>query len=127
MLINKKEIIPILSVLKNMRNNENVSVLTKYKVLKIEKELKEEQDMIISLLEELIEKYGERDEENNLLFDAENKVPISTQYEEEVEKQLNDFYAENIQIQDIYFSEDEVETFNLTYDELSIFFNFIKI
>ena len=106
----------ILQVCKNLHESEDLKIVTKYKILKIEQILQKEVDLIMDLLKDIGEKYGEEIEEG--------KIKIKKEYENEVKKQISDLEQQAVQLPDLYFSLDEFE--NLSWDNLEALMPFIK-
>lgn len=106
----------ILQVCKNLHESEDLKIVTKYKILKIEQILQKEVDLIMDLLKDIGEKYGEEIEEG--------KIKIKKEHENEVKKQISDLEQQAVQLPDLYFSLDEFE--NLSWDNLEALMPFIK-
>lgn len=97
--------------------NENFSITTKYKVLKIKEILEEEMKFNKILMEDLAKKYGSIDEEGNIF--------INKDYMFEANKELEDFNSQLINLPDLKFTLDELGE-ETKWSELEAFLPFIK-
>lgn len=125
MLIKRKKIEKIMKIIDKLRD-QNFNILTQYKFIQIAKALENEQDILQEQISSLIIDYGERDEQEHLIQDESKGIKIKKEYLNECSQKIYDIYELNIQMPDIYFSFDELDSLNLTLGELELLEPFIK-
>lgn len=125
MLIKRKKIEKIMKIIDKLRD-QNFNILTQYKFIQIAKTLENEQDILQEQISSLIIDYGERDEQEHLIQDESKGIKIKKEYLKECSQKIYDIYELNIQMPDIYFSFDELDSLNLTLGELELLEPFIK-
>ena len=125
MLIKRKKIEKIMKIIDKLRD-QNFNILTQYKFIQIAKALENEQDILQEQISSLIIDYGERDEQEHLIQDESKGIKIKKEYLKECSQKIYDIYELNIQMPDIYFSFDELDSLNLTLGELELLEPFIK-
>ena len=125
MLIKRNKIDKIIEVIDKLRD-KNFNISTQYKFIQIAKALENEQDILQEQISSLIIDYGERDEQEHLIQDESKGIKIKKEYLKECSQKIYDIYELNIQMPDIYFSFDELDSLNLTFGELELLEPFIK-
>ena len=90
-------------------------------------ERKPDLDDEIKNIDSLIIKYGERDENEHLIQDESKGIKIKQEYLVECSQKIHDIYELDIQMPDIYFSFDELNSLNLTLRDLELLESFIKV
>ena len=125
MLIKRKKIEKIMKIIDKLRD-QNFNILTQYKFIQIAKALENEQDILQEQISSLIIDYGERDEQEHLIQDESKGIKIKKEYLNECSQKIYDIYELNIQMPDIFFSFDELDSLNLTLGELELLEPFIK-
>lgn len=125
MLIKRKKIEKLMKIIDKLRD-QNFNILTQYKFIQIAKALENEQDILQEQISSLIIDYGERDEQEHLIQDESKGIKIKKEYLKECSQKIYDIYELNIQMPDIYFSFDELDSLNLTLGELELLEPFIK-
>jgi hypothetical protein len=104
--------------IQSLKKNEELNVTTKYKLLKLESFIMREEETINQLIAELGEKYGEKEEGG--------RIKIKDEYIEKVQEQLDLLNNQDITLPDIYFSLDEFEASNISWQDLQNLYSFIK-
>ena len=97
-----------------------------YKILKLKKAITEELRETDKFVTELAQKYGKKDEDGNLITGEGGGIAIEKGMREEFIAEANKLDKMELQIPDIYFSEDEMSGLGLTLEEVEIFMGFIK-
>lgn len=97
-----------------------------YKILKLKKAITEELRETDKFVTELAQKYGKKDEDGNLITRENGGIAIEENMREEFIVEANKLDEMELQIPDIYFSEDEMNGLGLTLEEVEIFMMFIK-
>ena len=118
MKILRRQIQLFFSTLKNLEQNEDFSISTKYKILKIRKTLEMELECNLKLLNELVKKYGTISEEGEIF--------IKKEFIDNVSKQINDFNNEEIELPNLYFTIDELSVAKINWKDLEILLPLIK-
>ena len=97
------------------------------KLLRLSDELQKENQLIEKQRMEILEKYGKRDENNQLIVDENNNVGFEGDNIEKVQKELYDLSELEIDITDREITEEELENNNLelTINQFTILNNFI--
>lgn len=105
--------------------NKTLPVKTSYKIMKFLEGANKDIQFFKEKLAELIDKYGEKDSEDRLILKDDNY-----KIKEDYIIDFNNDYAElqeiEIEIKDIIFTLDELESMELTPMELYIIKDFIK-
>ena len=107
-------------------NNKQFNIETQYKFIKIKKKLKEEIEIINNQIQILIDNYGEKDKNNNLILTENGGIKIKAEALQECENKIKAINELNIQLPDIYFSLEELKPLNLSFYQLEILEPFIK-
>lgn len=107
-------------------NNKQFNIETQYKFIKIKKKLKEEIEIINNQIQILIDNYGEKDKNNNLILTENGGIKIKADALQECENKIKAINELNIQLPDIYFSLEELKPLNLSFYQLEILEPFIK-
>lgn len=126
MTIIRKELFDIIEVLKRIKTTECNSTQIKYNIIKFEKILQEEVEIASIQLNHILEEYGERDENNQLVFNDGGGVKIDVEKALPAQEAVEDYYECILQMPDFYFSLEELDNFNLNWNEIEILYKFIK-
>jgi hypothetical protein len=126
MTIIRKELFDIIEVLKRIKTTECNSTQIKYNIIKFEKILQEEVEIASIQLNHILEEYGERDENNQLVFNDGGGVKIDVEKALPAQEAVEDYYECILQVPDFYFSLEELDNFNLNWNEIEILYKFIK-
>ena len=126
MLIKRNKIDKIIEVIDKLRD-KNFNISTQYKFIQIAKVLENEQDILQEQIDSLIIEYGERDENGHLIQDESKGIKIKQEYLAECSQKIHDIYELGIQMPDIYFSFDELNSLNLTLRDLELLESFMKV
>ena len=97
------------------------------KLLRLSDELQKENQLIEKQRMEILEKYGKRDEDGQLIIDENNNVGFEGDNIEKVQKELYDLSELEINITDREITEEELENNNLelTMNQFTVLNNFI--
>lgn len=126
MKIKRAECLNIINLIKKLKDKV-FNIETQYKFLLIDKQCKEEEELYSQQLQFIIEKYGEKDDSNNLIHNESGGIKIQTEAQEECLKLIKQLEKSDASFPDIYFSIDELDKLELTLDELRTLEPFIKI
>ena len=126
MKIKRVECLNIINLIKKLKDKV-FNIETQYKFLLIDKQCKEEEELYSQQLQFIIEKYGEKDDFNNLIHNESGGIKIQTEAQEECLKLIKQLEKSDASFPDIYFSIDELDKLELTLDELRTLEPFIKI
>lgn len=127
MLITRKELLQIGYFIKSIKEKgTNCEINTKYKLLKLERLLKDEFEITNMLLNELSLKYIELDEKGQPIVNEEGAMKIQSDKTFQLNKELAEFYTFKIQIPEFFFSLDEFEKTEVSWEELESLIPFIK-
>lgn len=127
MLITRKELLQIGYFIKSIKEKgTNCEINTKYKLLKLERLLKDEFEITNMLLNELSLKYIELDEKGHPIVNEEGAMKIQSDKTFQLNKELAEFYTFKIQIPEFFFSLDEFEKTEVSWEELESLIPFIK-
>jgi len=127
MLITRKELLQIGYFIKSIKEKgTNCEINTKYKLLKLERLLKDEFEITNMLLNELSLKYIELDEKGQPIVNEEGAMKIQSDKTFQLSKELAEFYTFKIQIPEFFFSLDEFEKTEVSWEELESLMPFIK-
>lgn len=102
--------------IETLQQNENFSLSTKYKILKIKEIVSKEVELNSNLMIEFANKFGG--------IDDNGQVYIKKEHAEEVSHQLNEFNNELIEVPDLFIKLDELSS-ELKWSELESFMPFI--
>ena len=125
MLINRQNLKSLEETINNFYQKE-FNIQTQYKLLQVLKAVKEEQKILNDQIASLMEQFGERDSNGDLIF-IDNGFKLIPEKAKECEKKYLELLEMKIQIPDIYFTLDELENLHLTLEQLSYFEPFIKL
>lgn len=106
--------------------DKKFDIKLQYKLIKIKKSIQEEMEIYQEQMFKNCYDFFELDENNNPIVSADGGYKIKSEQINECNKILNQLENMSIQIPDIYFSLDELQTLNLTMEELELFIPFIK-
>lgn len=126
MKIKRVECLNIINLIKKLKDKV-FNIETQYKFLLIDKHCKEEEELYSQQLQFIVEKYGEKDDSNNLIYNESGGVKIQTEAQEECLKLIKQLEKSDASFPDIYFNIDELDKLELTLDELQTLEPFIKI
>jgi hypothetical protein len=104
----------------------NLSIQTAYKFTKFLLETENDYDFFVSKTKEIINKYAEKDENGEIIFNEEG-VRLSSSTIEEAEAALRDLSFINVSIGDYFsFNIDEFEGLKMSCRKMRLFIPFIK-
>lgn len=106
--------------------NKSFSVKTTYRMSKIFSVVTKEAEYYSNELNELIGKYADRDENGGFIPAGKDGVQIKKEYIDTVQSRLNDLLNLEVDVPDVQFSIEDLESGNLTVDEFNILMPFIK-
>lgn len=106
--------------------NKSFSVKTTYRMSKLFSVVTKEAEYYSNELNELISKYADRDENGGFIPAGKDGVQIKKEYIDTVQSQLNDLLNLEVDVPDVQFSIEDLESGNLTVDEFNILMPFIK-
>jgi hypothetical protein len=124
MLINRNNLIIIYKLI-NEISDKVKNIGTQYKFLKLKKLSLEEYDIFQQQYNTILQ-YAQTDDTGHIITNDNGGILMKKDKTDEYQKLLKEFNDFEIQIPDIYFSLDELEPLNLTFDELELLMPFIK-
>ena len=128
MIITRKQILQLGHFINKIKQeNIKCNLNTKYKILKIGQLINQEFEISTILLDDIILKYDELNENLQPKINDNGGILIKSDKIAELQKDIEDFQKMEIQISDFYFSIDELEELELSFEELEYFMPFIKI
>ena len=111
----------------NKIKNEEVSLKTAYKFNKIINSIEKELSFYYNKLNEIIEKYSEKDDNGKpLLSEDKTSIQIEKDKLNECQLEMKELSEVDFNIEDIYFSLDELEKIKLTILETRVLMPFLK-
>lgn len=125
MLIKRDTIKDIENVIQ-LLSDKKFDIKTQYKFIKINKVLKQEEEIYNEQIRLNCQDFFERDENGNPLVNEDGGYKIKKDRIQECYLMIDKMNNLEIQIPDIYFTLDELESLNLTLNELLILEKFIK-
>lgn len=126
MLIKKREADGFLAAAQESLWDKSFNIQTQYKILKLKRAIEEEKLIVDQMLNQIIEDYCVRDENNQPVFTQNGGYKFRNEDLLEIEKKLNEINDTEIQLPDLYFSLDELDGLGLTVNDLNCFMSFIK-
>lgn len=127
MILKKGQIVEIGAIIKSIEEKEdNISIATKYKLLKLENLIAEDFNLFNRLIDEAILKYCSKDENKNPIYLEDGRVQITNENATKLQNEIDELMAMPIEMCDYYFSLSELECLNLSWKELKAFMPFIK-
>lgn len=109
----------------NKIKNKTFSVKTTYKMSKLFSVITKEAEYYSTNLNELVAKYAERDENGAYVPAGKDGVQIKQEYIDTVQQQLNELLNLDVDLPDITFNLDELESGELTVDDFNMLMPFI--
>lgn len=125
MIITRNDGLNFIRVVENIKT-KSFDFQVQYKILKLKKAITEELMETDKFVTELAQKYGKKDEDGNLITRENGGIAIEENMKEEFIAEANKLDEMELQIPDIYLSEDEISGLGLTLEEVEIFMMFIK-
>lgn len=125
-MIIKRTDLPILTNVFSRISELKFNINTQYKLLKMKKAIEEEEEIYLKQLETLKE-YCVKDENGQFITNKNGGYQIDETKAEECSKLVQEINAIQIQVPDIYFTIEELEPLDLTFNELEAFDSFIKL
>lgn len=108
--------------------NKKMSIKTTYKFARFFKEIEEQIEFFNNTLQELIEEYGQKDENNNfILTEDKNGVKIKEDKYDECMNKIDEL--NNLEINLVYqptFKIEELDNIELSMNELQLLMSFIE-
>ena len=113
-----QELLNGLDVLEKLKD-KSLPIKLSYQLARAIKTLREEKETYFQVIQELVEKYGERDENNNLKSTEDKKgVLIKPEYKQECFGEIDKIDKTLIKIELPEFSIEDVDGLGLTVDEV---------
>lgn len=106
--------------------NKTFSVKTAYKMSKLFAVISKESEYYSEQLNEMIAKYAARDEEGGYVPAGKDGVQIKPEYIDTVQKLLTELLNLDVELPDVKFSLDDLESGELTLDEFNLLMPFIE-
>lgn len=125
MLIKRKEIKDFNNLYEKI-SDKKVNINIQYKLIKIHKAIKDEEEIYQEQLQLNCQPYFEKDEEGNPIVNEKGGYKIISDKMAECYFVLNQMNELQVQLPDIYFTPEEIEELDLTIGEMEVFLPFIK-
>lgn len=107
--------------------NQKLSIKTAYALTKLFSRANEEYKFYKNKLQEIIEKYAQRDENGEkILLDDGKSISIDKDFTDACSKELDELQNFEIEMPELLFSLDDFNGVNLTIEELQPLMPFIK-
>lgn len=107
--------------------NEKMPIKTAYKLSKLIKTIEEEDQFYRTKFQELIEEYGEKDENGQyVLINNDTSVKIIDGKQKECSEKMNDLQNIEVKTPDIKFALEELESINMTVEMITALMPFIE-
>ena len=119
MTIKRIDLINLFPIIEKIKN-KIFNVYTQYNFLKLQEYINKEKEIYIKQQASLVEKFGQKNENGEVVIKEDGTVKIKKENVQECEKLLKDINELQIQIPDIYFSLDELQNLEMTFSELSL-------
>ena len=126
MLIERKQISDILSTINKLKEKK-FDIQTQYKMIKIEKAIRDEQEIFQEQIKVNCSDFFERNEKNEPIMNEDGGFKIKKDCITNCYNLMNQLMSLKVQIPDIYFSLDELTSLDLSLGELTSLEPFIKI
>lgn len=126
MKIKRSECLNIINLIKKLKDKV-FNIETQYKFLLINKQCEQEEELYSQQLQFIIDKYGEKDDSNNLVYNESGGIKIQTETQNECLKLIKQLEKSDASFPDIYFTFEELDNLELTLSELQTLEPFIKI
>lgn len=126
MLIERKQISDILSTINKLKEKK-FDIQTQYKMIKIEKAIRDEQEIFQEQIKVNCSDFFERNEKNEPIMNEDGGFKIKKDCITHCYNLMNQLMSLKVQIPDIYFSLDELTSLDLSLGELASLEPFIKI
>ena len=104
---------------------QKLPIRTAYNLSKIFARAREELKFYQEKFKEIVNQYGEKDENGNLIFLENENVSIPKDKIEECQKEITDLQNLELEIPDYSISLDSLEAIKISLDEISILLPFI--
>lgn len=108
-------------------SNKTFNINTQYKFILLKNEIEKDGDIIDEQMKLILNEYGEKDSNNEIIRLEDGGYKIKEDVMEECLEKVQQVQNQKIQVPDIYFSLDELENLELTLPELQVLAPFIKI
>lgn len=126
MVLTRKQMLDIGECIRRIKEkNITCSISVKYRILKIEQVMSGEIELTKQLIDELILKYAEVDENDNPII-VDGGVTVKKEQLTEVRKEISEFYEITCSIPDTYFTLEELETLELDWKEMESLLPLVK-
>lgn len=126
MILNRKNIAPLLRIFDKIGENKNLNISAQYKLLKIKRIIVEEQQIYQEQLKTNCEQFFVKEKDGAFKLNSDGSYTIESGKIEECERMIQKISDLSITVQDIFLSLDEIDPLNLTMNELELFYDFIK-
>lgn len=125
MLIKRSKVKDLNQIIDNLKHKK-FDIRLQYKFIKIKKAIEEEEEIYREQIKLNCEQFFEKDASNTPIVNAEGAYKIKADKMNECYLLMEEMNNIDVQVPDIYFSLDELETLDLTLEELLILDTFIK-
>ena len=126
MLVKRQDTVKIVTAAKERLYNKHFNLQTQYKILKLVKAIKEEDEIMNQSVLKIANEYAEKDNNGEIVKTEDGGIKIDENKKAELALALNEMNTAQLQLPDIYFSLEEFNGLDLTLEELDAFMPFIK-
>ena len=113
--------------IKEASEKTSIPVKVLYKINKLAKAVQEEKDFFQNEMEKLINTYGERDEQNQLIIlEGGKSVKIDENRLQECQNKVNELYLLEVELPDIKFKLEDFEGCGLTLEDINVISLFVE-
>lgn len=126
MKIKMYQILQIIELCEKIKAN-NLPIKTSYKMIKLIRQLEPERKFYWEKVQEIINEYAEKDENSNpVVLEQNGGVKIKEGHIDKCQEELFNLMNLDVELADVYFLIDELESLSLSAQELEPLFPFIK-
>lgn len=116
----------VLNNLYDKIKTQSTSIKTTYKLSKLFKAIQEENEFYTSELNKIIAEYAEHDENGNPVFLESGGIKVKEGFAQTTKEKLNELWELEVELPDVQFTLDELDTISLTVEEFNPLLPFIK-
>jgi len=126
MVISMRQVLALQPVY-DLIKKKTLPIKTAYKLSRLFKVIDDEARFYTEQLNNIIEQYALRDENGNKVTTNEgNSIQIAPDYVELTSQKINELLSLDVELPDLMFSLDELDSLGLTMEEVNAFFPLIQ-
>ena len=107
--------------------DQPMNVKLAYKLAKIKTKLQDDEQFYTEKLQEIIKKYAQTDEDGNYVFTNDGSaIKIKDGQTQDCQDDINELDAIEVEMPNITLTLDELDSLNLTINQMELLLNFIE-